>query len=127
MIAPQLQGYGVRSSGQTTDGAFEGDIFNLFRRGCTVKWVGSAGAPLLHNLQGNSYVGGQWAAGDAPMFYVMSPKDVVIAKPRMAERLSFLWSFSLKSETDITSRRGEERPTRRMGDFGWYPSLQSFL
>ncbi|KAI3835462.1 hypothetical protein MKX03_034552 [Papaver bracteatum] len=80
-IAPQLQGYGVRSNVQT-DGAFEGDIFNLFRRGCTVKWVGSAGAPLLHNLQGHSYVGGQWAVGDALMYYVMSPKDVVIAKPR---------------------------------------------
>lgn len=31
---------------------------------------------------GSSYAGGQWAAGDEPLYYVVSPKDVVIAKPR---------------------------------------------
>uniref|UniRef100_A0A7N0RCY2 Vacuolar protein sorting-associated protein 41 homolog n=2 Tax=Kalanchoe fedtschenkoi TaxID=63787 RepID=A0A7N0RCY2_KALFE len=34
---------------------------------------------------GSSYAGGQWAAGDEPVYYVVSPKDVVIAKPRDAE------------------------------------------
>ncbi|GJR32413.1 vacuolar protein sorting-associated protein 41 [Tanacetum coccineum] len=34
---------------------------------------------------GSSYAGGQWAAGDEPLYYVVSPKDVVIAKPRDAE------------------------------------------
>lgn len=37
----------------------------------------------LQNLDvGSSYAGGQWAAGDEPLYYVVSPKDVVIAKPR---------------------------------------------
>nr|GEX23732.1 vacuolar protein sorting-associated protein 41 homolog [Tanacetum cinerariifolium] len=31
---------------------------------------------------GSSYAGGQWAAGDEPLYYVVSPKDVVIGKPR---------------------------------------------
>jgi hypothetical protein len=34
---------------------------------------------------GSSYAGGQWAAGDEPLYYIVSPKDVVIAKPRDAE------------------------------------------
>ena len=32
---------------------------------------------------GNSYTGGQWAAGDEPFYYIVSPKDVIIAKPRL--------------------------------------------
>lgn len=32
---------------------------------------------------GSSYAGGQWAAGDEPFYYIVSPKDVVIAKPRL--------------------------------------------
>ncbi|XP_044504927.1 vacuolar protein sorting-associated protein 41 homolog [Mangifera indica] len=36
-------------------------------------------------FSGSSYAGGQWAAGYEPLFYVVSPKDVVIAKPRDAE------------------------------------------
>lgn len=32
---------------------------------------------------GSSYAGGQWAAGDEPLYYIVSPKDVVIAKPRL--------------------------------------------
>nr|GEX09425.1 vacuolar protein sorting-associated protein 41 homolog [Tanacetum cinerariifolium] len=34
---------------------------------------------------GSSYAGGQWAAGDEPLYYVVSQKDIVIAKPRDAE------------------------------------------
>ncbi|PIA54894.1 hypothetical protein AQUCO_00901062v1 [Aquilegia coerulea] len=36
-------------------------------------------------FSGSSYAGGQWAAGDEPLYYIVSPKDVVIAKPRDAE------------------------------------------
>ncbi|CAL5423842.1 unnamed protein product [Camellia sinensis] len=38
---------------------------------------------LAHALfSGSNYAGGQWAAGDEPLYYIVSPKDVVIAKPR---------------------------------------------
>ncbi|KAL1155212.1 hypothetical protein V6Z11_A08G008900 [Gossypium hirsutum] len=41
---------------------------------------------LAHSpFSGSSYAGGQWAAGDEPIYYIVSPKDVVIAKPRDAE------------------------------------------
>ncbi|KAL8130077.1 hypothetical protein V2J09_019232 [Rumex salicifolius] len=41
---------------------------------------------LAHSpFSGSSYTGGQWAAGDEPLYYIVSPKDVVIAKPRDAE------------------------------------------
>ncbi|KAK6138139.1 hypothetical protein DH2020_028119 [Rehmannia glutinosa] len=33
-------------------------------------------------FSGSSYAGGQWAAGDEPLYYIVSPKDVVITKPR---------------------------------------------
>ncbi|XP_019056194.1 PREDICTED: vacuolar protein sorting-associated protein 41 homolog isoform X2 [Nelumbo nucifera] len=36
-------------------------------------------------FSGSSGAGGQWAAGDEPLYYIVSPKDVVIAKPRDAE------------------------------------------
>ncbi|XP_050281871.1 vacuolar protein sorting-associated protein 41 homolog isoform X1 [Quercus robur] len=36
-------------------------------------------------FSGSSYAGGQWAAGDEPLYYIVSLKDVVIAKPRDAE------------------------------------------
>ncbi|KAA3455516.1 vacuolar protein sorting-associated protein 41-like protein isoform X2 [Gossypium australe] len=36
-------------------------------------------------FSGSSYAGGQWASGDEPIYYIVSPKDVVIAKPRDAE------------------------------------------
>jgi hypothetical protein len=34
---------------------------------------------------GSSIAGGQWAAGDEPLYYIVSPKDVVLAKPRDAD------------------------------------------
>ncbi|KAL9272324.1 Vacuolar protein sorting-associated protein 41-like protein [Drosera capensis] len=41
---------------------------------------------LAHTpFSGSSYGGGQWAAGDEPLYYIVSPKDVVIAKPRDTE------------------------------------------
>ena len=39
--------------------------------------------------KGSSYAGGQWAAGDEPLYYIVSPKDVVIAKPRLVFMLPF--------------------------------------
>ncbi|KAH6814682.1 vacuolar protein sorting 41 [Perilla frutescens var. frutescens] len=36
-------------------------------------------------FSGSSYAGGQWAAGDEPLYYIVSRKDVVIAKPRDTE------------------------------------------
>ncbi|PHU03773.1 Vacuolar protein sorting-associated protein 41 -like protein [Capsicum chinense] len=36
-------------------------------------------------FSGSSYAGGQWAAGDEPLYYIVSPKDVIIAKPRDTE------------------------------------------
>ncbi|KAJ8432343.1 hypothetical protein Cgig2_021113 [Carnegiea gigantea] len=36
-------------------------------------------------FSGSSYVNGRWAAGDEPLYYVVSPKDIVIAKPRDVE------------------------------------------
>jgi len=35
---------------------------------------------------GSSYVNGRWSAGDEPLYYVVSPKDIVIAKPRLGLR-----------------------------------------
>ncbi|XP_073102739.1 vacuolar protein sorting-associated protein 41 homolog isoform X3 [Elaeis guineensis] len=41
---------------------------------------------LVHApFTGSSYAGGQWAAGDEPLYYIVSPKDVVVARPRDAE------------------------------------------
>lgn len=39
---------------------------------------------------GSSYSGGQWAAGSEPLYYIVSPKDVVIAKPRSASDLNWI-------------------------------------
>lgn len=36
-------------------------------------------------FSGSSYVNGRWAAGDEPLYYVVSPKDIVVAKPRDTE------------------------------------------
>lgn len=31
---------------------------------------------------GSSYSDGHWVGGEEPIYYIVSPKDVVIAKPR---------------------------------------------
>ncbi|KAG2575638.1 hypothetical protein PVAP13_7KG377500 [Panicum virgatum] len=36
-------------------------------------------------FSGSSNAGGQWAAGDEPLYYIVSPKDIVVTKPRDAE------------------------------------------
>eukprot|EP00249_Psilotum_nudum_P017659 c26429_g1_i1 orf=295-3261(+) len=33
-------------------------------------------------FSGSSCAGGQWAAGDEPLYFIVSPKDVVVARPR---------------------------------------------
>ncbi|BBN13096.1 vacuolar protein sorting-associated protein 41 [Marchantia polymorpha subsp. ruderalis] len=41
---------------------------------------------LAHTpFSGSSSAGGQWAAGDERLYYIVSPKDVVIARPRDAD------------------------------------------
>ncbi|KAG6415143.1 hypothetical protein SASPL_122545 [Salvia splendens] len=46
---------------------------------------------LAHSpFSGSSYSGGQWAAGSEPLYYIVSPKDVVIAKPRSASDLNWI-------------------------------------
>ncbi|BBN13098.1 vacuolar protein sorting-associated protein 41 [Marchantia polymorpha subsp. ruderalis] len=37
-------------------------------------------------LSGSSNAGGQWAAGDDPLYYIVAPKDIVIASPRDADK-----------------------------------------
>lgn len=44
---------------------------------------------------GSSYAGGQWAAGDEPLYYIVSPKDVVIAKPRLVFHFLFVLHFDI--------------------------------
>lgn len=51
------------------------DLKHFSRSHCTI-------ITLMHLNVGSSYAGGQWAAGDEPLYYIVSPKDVVIAKPR---------------------------------------------
>eukprot|EP00250_Pteridium_aquilinum_P016332 c23054_g2_i1 orf=454-3357(-) len=36
-------------------------------------------------FSGSSSAGGQWTDGDEPLYYIVSPKDVVIARPRDAD------------------------------------------
>ncbi|CAL5350010.1 unnamed protein product [Camellia sinensis] len=43
-------------------------------------------------FSGSSYAGGQWAADDEPLYYILSPKNVVIAKPSGCKRSYFLAS-----------------------------------
>nr|GEW83708.1 vacuolar protein sorting-associated protein 41 homolog [Tanacetum cinerariifolium] len=41
-------------------------------------------------FKGNSYAWGQWAAGNEPLYYVVSLKDVVIARPRFVATVLLL-------------------------------------
>lgn len=54
---------------------------------------------LVHFFVGSSYAGGQWAAGDEPLYYIVSPKDVVIAKPRS---VSIVIPFLVSSKCDFS-------------------------
>lgn len=56
---------------------FSGSTCNVVNR------VAAKEMMFVHLNVGSSYAGGQWAAGDEPLYYIVSPKDVVIAKPRL--------------------------------------------
>ncbi|KAL7183437.1 hypothetical protein ACSBR2_025777 [Camellia fascicularis] len=65
-----------------------------------------ADAPFL----GSSYAGGQWAAGDEPLYYIVSPKDVVIAKPRDAkDHISWLLQHGWHEKALATVEAGQGR------------------
>jgi hypothetical protein len=48
---------------------------------------------LISFCSGSSNAGGQWAAGDEPLYYIVSPKDIVVAKPRFVKILQSKISF----------------------------------
>jgi len=63
--------------------------FNNFPT-CDLQFFSEASAAHSNSLElfvylyvGSSYAGGQWAEGDEPLYYIVSPKDVVIARPRL--------------------------------------------
>ncbi|KNA17401.1 hypothetical protein SOVF_080170 [Spinacia oleracea] len=63
-------------------------------------------------LTGSNYSNGRWAAGDEPLYYVVSPKDIVIAKPRDAEdHINWLlehgWYDKALAEVEVTQGRKE--------------------
>lgn len=59
---------------------------------------------------GSSYAGGQWAAGDEPLYYIVSPKDVVIAKPRDAEdHINWLLQHGFHEKALAAVEAGEGR------------------
>jgi len=51
------------------------------------------GTLILVFSSGSSNAGGQWAAGDEPLYYIVSPKDIVVAKPRFVKILQSKSSF----------------------------------
>ncbi|KAK9124041.1 hypothetical protein Sjap_013643 [Stephania japonica] len=61
-------------------------------------------------FSGSSYAGGQWAAGDEPLYYIVSPKDVVIAKPRDAEdHISWLLQHGWHEKALAAAEAGQGR------------------
>jgi hypothetical protein len=47
--------------------------------------MNSSNEGILFQL-GSSNAGGQWAAVDEPLYCILSPKDIVVAKPRSANQ-----------------------------------------
>ncbi|KAG0476002.1 hypothetical protein HPP92_012843 [Vanilla planifolia] len=61
-------------------------------------------------FSGSSYAGGQWAAGDEPLYYIVSPKDVVIARPRDAEdHISWLLQHGFHEKALAAVEAGQGR------------------
>ncbi|KAH9618528.1 hypothetical protein KSS87_018147 [Heliosperma pusillum] len=63
-------------------------------------------------LSGGSFINGRWTAGDEPLYYVVSPKDIVIAKPRDTEdHINWLlehgWFDKAVTEIEVTHGRKE--------------------
>ncbi|PKA65181.1 Vacuolar protein sorting-associated protein 41 like [Apostasia shenzhenica] len=74
---------------------------------------------LAHSpFTGSSYAGGQWAAGDEPLYYVVSPKDVVIARPRDAEdHISWLLQHGFH-EKALAAVEAEQGRTELLDEVG---------
>ncbi|KAE8660371.1 Vacuolar protein sorting-associated protein 41-like protein [Hibiscus syriacus] len=66
---------------------------------------------LAHSpFSGSSYAGGQWAAGDEPIYYIVSPKDVVVAKPRDVEdHIAWLLQHGLHEKALAAAESGQGR------------------
>ncbi|KAG0477738.1 hypothetical protein HPP92_012457 [Vanilla planifolia] len=61
-------------------------------------------------FSGSSYAGGQWAAGDEPLYYIVSPKDVVIVRPRDAEdHISWLLQHGFHEKALAAVEAGQGR------------------
>ncbi|CAL5356300.1 unnamed protein product [Camellia sinensis] len=61
-------------------------------------------------FSGSSYAGGQWAASDEPLYYIISPKDVVIAKPRDAkDHISWLLQHGWHEKALVAVEAGQGR------------------
>ncbi|CAL0304043.1 unnamed protein product [Lupinus luteus] len=67
---------------------------------------------LAHTpFSGCSYAGGQWAAGDEPLYYIVSPKDIVIAKPRDTEdHIAWLLQHGWHEKALAVVESGQGRP-----------------
>ena len=50
----------------------------------------------MSNHSGSSNAGGQWAAGDEPLYYIVSPKDIVVAKPRFVTKQELVLTPNLR-------------------------------
>ncbi|KAK1303126.1 hypothetical protein QJS10_CPB11g02298 [Acorus calamus] len=69
-------------------------------------------------FSGSSYAGGQWAAGDEPLYYIVSPKDVVIARPRDAEdHINWLVRHGYHEKALAAVEAGQGR-TELLGEVG---------
>ncbi|CAA7391119.1 unnamed protein product [Spirodela intermedia] len=78
------------------------------------KDYGLAHAPFT----GSSYAGGQWAAGDEPLYYIVCPKDVVIARPRDAEdHISWLLQHGFHEKALAAVEAGQGR-TKLLDEVG---------
>lgn len=63
-------------------------------------------------LSGSNYTNGRWTPGDEPLYYVVTPKEIVIAKPRDVEdHINWLlehgWYDKALAEVEATQGRKE--------------------
>ncbi|KAJ6837104.1 vacuolar protein sorting-associated protein 41-like protein isoform X2 [Iris pallida] len=69
-------------------------------------------------FSGSSYAGGQWAEGDEPLYYILSPKDIVIARPRDAEdHISWLLEHGSHAKALAAVEEGKG-PTELLDEVG---------
>ncbi|KAH7276323.1 hypothetical protein KP509_39G002800 [Ceratopteris richardii] len=61
-------------------------------------------------FSGSSSAGGQWTDGDEPLYFIVSPKDVVIARPRDADdHINWLLEHGLHEQALIAVQTGKAR------------------